>query len=180
MSVTTTYWLVGDATGIDLGQVVRELPERLGMKSISWVFRRPLDPHDERPDLDIEVRNLKVTPGCLGPLFVPNTTLVLDDDFSELGERIVMVQRSEIPAEVHGDVVLNRLSVEVGRGELELEVEQETRLRRFRIGICIWGYGTPPDGFAFEHYLVNSDGMQSLKTELEALVGSLESFLFFG
>lgn len=180
MSVTTTYWLIGDASGIDLGYIVRELPERLGMKSISWVFRRPFDPNDDRPNLDIEVRNLKVTPGCLGPLFFPETTLVLDDDFSELSEKVVMVQKAEIPSEVRKDVVLNRLSVEIGRGDLEFENDDETRLRRFRIGFCIWGYSTPPDCFAFEHYLLNSDGMQSLKTELEALVGPLESYILFG
>ncbi|MCC9609312.1 hypothetical protein LOC68_05850 [Blastopirellula sp. JC732] len=182
MSITTTYWLIGDAKGIDLGYIAAELPEVLGMKSITWVFRRPFDPHDDRPGVDVEVRNLLVTPHCLPPLLLPNSTLVLDEDSSAFGEQLQEIQRTEIPSEVHGDVILNRLSVEIGQGELEFETDDDggMQFRKYRVGFCVWTYSTPPDCFAFENYLLNSTGLQALKANLELLVGPLESFLFFG
>ncbi len=180
MSVTSNGWIVGAADGIELRSILERLPQCLGVKTIDYVFRAPQAGPLDEVDSDCMGEQLTVSPSCLVAFYEPNTTLALHIDFSELGDELETLQREEIPPEIHGGVILDRLIVTIGKDYAAVEVDDEEVFLQYEIGFQFWTYSTPPDCFEFERLLLSSNRFQEIKRRLEEFCGPLDVFLQFG
>ncbi|MEW4565275.1 hypothetical protein AB1K70_22310 [Bremerella sp. JC770] len=176
MSVITECWLINDECLTNFDKVLIELPALLGLGAGSEIYAATGDEGDS--EFIAEGIEFSPTEGIL-PYFQAGSILTVFDDFAGITGTVERIIEKELPAETKGDILLDRFFLTVGLRQLQIEEAPDVFLEH-TLGLCFWGYSTPPDCPEFELRLCNSVLFQQMKTELEKLCGPLRAVMRFG